>query len=86
MDPLSIVVGALALVDTAEKVTTRLLDIYGAYKSAPKEMGDIAQQMTLCAGLIERFATSIKNKEEKIPKKFHEAVMSLVEQVCEMAD
>jgi hypothetical protein len=71
MDPLSIVVGAFALVDTADKVATRLLDIYGAYKSAPKEMGEIAQQMTLCAGLIGRFAMSIKDNDQKIPRNFH---------------
>jgi hypothetical protein len=80
MDPVSIITGAIALVETADLVATRLIDIWGAYSAAPKEMAEIAQQMSLSAGLIDRFAKSIK-EDEKIPKNFHRAVMSLVEKV-----
>jgi hypothetical protein len=80
MDPLSIITGAIALVQTADLVATRLIDIWGAYDAAPREMTEIAQEMTLSAGLIERFAKSIK-EDEKIPKNFHQAVLNLVEKV-----
>lgn len=79
MDPFSIVVGSVALVETANKVATILIDTYRDYTNAPTEMVEIADQITTCSGLVDVFANSIKGA--KLPRDFHSVAQNLVDQV-----
>jgi hypothetical protein len=79
MDPFSIVVGSVALVETANNVATVLIDTYRTYTNAPTEMVEIADQITTCSGLVDVFANSIKGT--KLPKEFHYVAQNLVDQV-----
>ncbi|KAH7319431.1 hypothetical protein BKA65DRAFT_514530 [Rhexocercosporidium sp. MPI-PUGE-AT-0058] len=80
MDPFSIVVGAVALTETANKLASTLTDRYRAFNSAPKQMIEIAGQVTLCAGLVDVFAKSVDATGGQFPKKFKQDATSLVEQ------
>ena len=81
MDPFSIVVGAVALTETANKLASTLTDRYKAFSSAPKQMIEIAGQITLCAGLVDVFAKSVDGTGGQFPKKFEQNAASLVKQV-----
>ncbi|KAF7510375.1 hypothetical protein GJ744_006654 [Endocarpon pusillum] len=82
MDPFSITVGAAALTQLATKIAVTLKDTYQAYHSAPEDMLEIADQITLVAGLVDVFAKSIDGTRRKFPKTFQEHAMNLVRQ-CE---
>lgn len=79
MDPFSIVVGSVALVETANTVATVLIDTYRSYTNAPAEMVEIADQLTTCSGLVDIFANSIKGT--MLPRDFHYVAQNLVDQV-----
>lgn len=81
MDPFSLTVGALALAETANKLASSLTDRYRAFSSAPKEMLEIAGQVTMCAGLIDVFARSIEGNGEDFPKRFRQHASALITQV-----
>jgi hypothetical protein len=84
MDPFSITVGAVGLLDVANKVAGALIDRYQAYSSAPKQMIEIADQITLCAGMIEVFAKSVEGTgKQAFPRKFQESATSLITQVSD---
>lgn len=79
MDPHSIVGSSAALVATANKVATVLVDTYRDYTNAPTEMVDIADQITTCSGLVHVFANSIKGA--RLQREFHSVAQNLVDQV-----
>lgn len=79
MDSFSIVAGSVALVETANKVATVLVDTYRDYTNAPTEMVEIADQVTICSGLVDVFAHSIKGA--KLTRDFHSVAQNLVDQV-----
>lgn len=81
MDPFSITVGAVALTQLATKIAVTLKDTYQAYHSAPKDMLEIADQITLVAGLVDVFAKSLDGTGRKFPKTFQEHATNLVRQV-----
>ncbi len=81
MDPFSITVGAAALAHLATKIAATLKDTYQAYHSAPKDILEIADQITLVAGLVDVFAKSIDGPGRKFPKTFQEHATNLVCQV-----
>ncbi|PVH75275.1 hypothetical protein DL98DRAFT_518692 [Cadophora sp. DSE1049] len=81
MDPFSIVVGAVALTETANKLAGTLTDRYQAFRSAPKQMIEIAGQITLCAGLVDVFAKSVDGARQSFPRKFEQDAAALVMQV-----
>ncbi len=81
MDPFSITLGALALAETANKLASSLTDRYRAFSSAPKEMLEIAGQVTMCAGLVDVFARSVDGIGQNFPKRFQQDVSTLVMQV-----
>lgn len=83
MDPFSIVVGAVALTEVANKLACTLTDRYQAFRSAPKHMIEIAGQVTLCAGLVDVFAKSVDGAGQRFPKKFEQDAAALVLQVIE---
>ena len=83
MDPFSIVVGAVALTEVANKLAGTLTDRYQAFRSAPKQMIEIAGQVTLCAGLVDVFAKSVDGAGQSFPKKFEQDAAALVLQVIE---
>jgi len=83
MDPFSIVVGAVALTEVANKLASTLTDRYQAFRSAPKQMIEIAGQVTLCAGLVDVFAKSVDGAGQIFPKKFEQDAAALVLQVIE---
>ncbi|KAH7403238.1 hypothetical protein BKA64DRAFT_668595 [Cadophora sp. MPI-SDFR-AT-0126] len=80
MDPFSIVVGAVALTETANKLAGTLTDRYQAFRSAPKQMIEIAGQITLCAGLVDVFAKSVDGSGQNFPRKFEQDAAALVMQ------
>ncbi|CAL3972337.1 unnamed protein product [Diplocarpon coronariae] len=80
MDPFSIVVGAVALTETANKLAGALTDRYKAFSSAPKQMVEIAGQITLCAGLVDVFAKSVDGTGRPFPRMFESDAASLVRQ------
>ncbi|KAI9047752.1 hypothetical protein LZ554_008462 [Drepanopeziza brunnea f. sp. 'monogermtubi'] len=80
MDPFSIVVGAVALTEAANKLAGALTDRYKAFSSAPKQMIEIASQITLCAGLVDVFARSVDGAGQGFPKRFKDDATSLVRQ------
>lgn len=82
MDPFSITVGAVALAETANTLASSLTDRYRAFSSAPKEMLEIAGQVTMCAGLIDVFSRSIDGTGAEFPKRFQQDASTLVMQVC----
>lgn len=75
-------VGAIALAETANKLAGSLTDRYRAYSSAPKEMMEIAGQVTMCAGLVDVFARSVDGSGHDFPKRFQQDASTLVMQVC----
>jgi hypothetical protein len=82
MDPFSITVGAVGLLDVANKVTSALIDRYQAYSSAPKQMIEIADQITLCAGMVDVFAKSVDGTgRQDFPRRFQNDATSLITQV-----
>ncbi len=81
MDPFSITLGALALAETANKLASSLTDRYRAFSSAPKEMLEIAGQVTMCAGLVDVFVRSVDGTAHNFPKRFQQDVSTLVMQV-----
>lgn len=81
-EPFSIAVGAVALLETANKVTSALIDRCQAFSSAPKQMSEIADQVTMCTGLIDVFAKSVDGSgQQKFPRKFQGDASALIEQV-----
>jgi hypothetical protein len=84
MDPFSITVGAVALLETANKLSKALIDRYQAFSVAPKKMCEIANDVTMVAGLVEVFATSVDGAGTgiKFPDKFQRDARNLVDQVC----
>ncbi len=85
MDPFSIVVGAVALSETANKLAGALTDRYKAFSSAPRQMVEIAGQISLCAGLVDVFAKSVDGSGQTFPRRFEEDAASLVRQVRKIA-
>ncbi len=81
MDPFSITVGAAALTHMATKIAVALKNTYQAYHFAPKEILEIADQITLVAGLVDVCAKSIDGTGREFPKTFHEHATNLVRQV-----
>lgn len=81
MDPFSVVVGAVALTETANKIAGALIDRYKAFSSAPKQMVEIAGQITMCAGLVDVFAKSVDGSGQQFPFRFQEDAAVLVQQV-----
>lgn len=81
MDPFSIVVGAVALTEVANKLASTLTDRYKAFNSAPKQMIEIAGQITLCAGLVDVFTKSVDGAGGTFPRKFEQDAKALVGQV-----
>ncbi|RDW58139.1 hypothetical protein BP6252_13550 [Coleophoma cylindrospora] len=79
MDPFSILVGSLALTEAANKVAGKLMDTYRDFKSAPREMVEIADQVTFCSGLVDVFANSVDATGQKFPTRFREDVTTLVD-------
>ena len=79
MDPFSVVVGSVALVETANRVATVLIDTYREFTNAPTEMIEIADQMTTCSGLVDVFANSIKGAQ--LSRNFQYATQNLMDQV-----
>jgi hypothetical protein len=82
MDPFSVVVSSVSLVETANSVATVLIDTYRSFTRAPIEMIEIADQMTTCSGLVDIFANSIKGT--KLSKDFQYAAQNLLDQVSLM--
>jgi len=84
MDPFSITVGAVALLEAANKLSKTLMDRYQAFSAAPKRMCEIANDVTMVAGLVEVFATSVDGAGTGIrfPDKFQRDARNLVDQVC----
>lgn len=80
MDPFSIVVGAVALTEIANKLAGTLTDRYKAFSSAPKQMVEIAGQITLCAGLVDVFAKSVDRSGQQFPAPFEKDAAALVGQ------
>ncbi|KAK0115516.1 hypothetical protein ONS95_000207 [Cadophora gregata] len=80
MDPFSIVVGAVALTEAANKLAGTLTDRYQAFRSAPKQLIEIAGQVTLCAGLVDVFAKSVDSAGQSFPRKFEQDAAALVMQ------
>ncbi|CZR55514.1 uncharacterized protein PAC_05402 [Phialocephala subalpina] len=80
MDPFSITVGAVALAETANKLASSLTDRYRAFSSAPKEMLEIAGQVTMCAGLVDVFSRSIDGTGAEFPPRFQQDASTLVMQ------
>ncbi|KAF1982512.1 hypothetical protein K402DRAFT_437789 [Aulographum hederae CBS 113979] len=81
MDPFSITVGAVALTETALKLSRALINRYQAYDAAPKEMVEIADQVTFCSGLVDVFAKSVDGTGRKFPKNFTDHATNLVKKV-----
>lgn len=82
MDPFSVTVGAVGLLDVANKVTSALIDRYQAFSSAPRQMLEIADQITLCAGLVDVFAKSVDGTgKQDFPRKFQDDASGLITQV-----
>jgi hypothetical protein len=82
MDPFSVTVGAVGLLDFANKVTNGLIDRYQAFSSAPRQMLEIADQITLCAGLVDVFAKSVDGTgKQDFPRKFKADAAGLITQV-----
>ncbi|KAG4430421.1 hypothetical protein IFR05_014091 [Cadophora sp. M221] len=85
MDPFLIVVGAVALTEAANKLASTLTDRYKAFSSAPKQMIEIAGQITLCAGLVDVFAKSVDGTGGgQFPRKFEKDAAALVKQVTSL--
>lgn len=84
MDPFSIAVGAVALLETANKLSKTLLDRYQAFSAAPKKMCEVANDITMVAGLVDVFSTSVEGAGSgiKFPDKFQRDTRNLVDQVC----
>ncbi|EPE33038.1 hypothetical protein GLAREA_06050 [Glarea lozoyensis ATCC 20868] len=81
MDPFSVTVGAVGLLDFANKVTNGLIDRYQAFSSAPRQMLEIADQITLCAGLVDVFAKSVDGTgKQDFPRKFKADAAGLITQ------
>ncbi|KAF4628982.1 hypothetical protein G7Y89_g9166 [Cudoniella acicularis] len=82
MDPFSLTVGAVGLLDTANKLTKSLLDRYEAFSSAPRKMSEIANDVTMVAGLVEVFSQSVDGAGTsiKFPERFQRDAKNLVEQ------
>lgn len=79
MDPFSIVVGSVALVETANSVATVLIDTYRSFTNAPTEMVEIADQITTCSALVDVFANTIKGAQ--LPRDFRFVAQNLTDQV-----
>ncbi|KAF8848282.1 hypothetical protein BDZ45DRAFT_606137 [Acephala macrosclerotiorum] len=86
MDPFSITVGAVALAETANKLASSLTDRYRAFSSAPKEMLEIAGQVTMCVGLVDVFSRSIDGTGQEFPKRFLQDASTLVMQKPDYGD
>ena len=59
VDPFSVTVGAIALLETSNTVVSKLFNLYYAFKSAPEAMIEIADEMNMCATHVNAFSKSV---------------------------
>lgn len=82
MDPFSVTVGAVGLADSGMTLAGFLQDKYKAYRDAPKEILEIADEVQFCSSLVDTLSASLDKAVDSYSSAFVRDARTLVTKVC----
>lgn len=81
MDPLSITVGIIGVVDAGISLSERLKGRIDDYRNAEREVEELAHEIDLCTTLLDVFGESLDKPENAYPKNVARQTKRLVADV-----
>jgi hypothetical protein len=82
MDPFSITVGIIGLVDGGLSLSKDLKGKIVTFRHAEQEVLELAHEIDLCVTLLDVFGQSLDRPENEYPKNVVKQTRRLVEDVC----